>query len=133
VDILRDAFGFIKEIARSLTTIAQPRTAPPAAVDVNRTAERAASVMRPCAASRGVSITVDLGTPLPVFVGPADPFQVFLNLLNNALEANESDRGGWIGISASFDGRTAEARVADAGPGIPPGDLVRVLSPYHTA
>jgi two-component system NtrC family sensor kinase len=57
--------------------------------------------------------------------------QVFLNLINNAIDAME-DEGGKIHISIRREPRRLEIRVADTGPGIPEANLERIFDPFFT-
>src|SRR5262249_41378709 len=55
--------------------------------------------------------------------------QVFVNLLENA--ARYTPSGSLIEISASRIGTQFEIRVADNGPGLPPGSESRVLEKFY--
>ena len=60
-------------------------------------------------------------------------FQVFVNLLKNALDAAEA-RGsrGRVKIVVRRDAKTVEIRVRDNGEGIKPDSLRRVFEPFYT-
>jgi two-component system sensor histidine kinase KdpD len=55
--------------------------------------------------------------------------QVFFNLLENA--ARHTPAGAGIEVSARLVGQQAELRVADAGPGLPPGSEQRVFEKFY--
>ena len=57
--------------------------------------------------------------------------QVFLNLINNALDAMEKT-GGTITLSAKVDGHDLVVAVVDSGPGIAEANLARVFDPFFT-
>jgi two-component system NtrC family sensor kinase len=57
--------------------------------------------------------------------------QVFLNLINNAIDAMEK-RGGKIHISIRRENDNLVIRVADTGPGIPEANLERIFDPFFT-
>jgi two-component system, NtrC family, nitrogen regulation sensor histidine kinase NtrY len=58
---------------------------------------------------------------------------VLINLLKNALEANENNHSAKISISAGFDSENhAEICVIDNGPGIPEKNLEDVFVPFFT-
>ena len=55
----------------------------------------------------------------------------FYNLLENA--ARHTPLGSKIDISARIDGRRIEIRIADNGPGLPPGSEARVFEKFYRA
>lgn len=57
--------------------------------------------------------------------------QVFLNLINNALDAMEK-RGGTLEIGARREDDHIVIEVADDGPGIPQANLGRIFDPFFT-
>ena len=57
--------------------------------------------------------------------------QVFLNLINNALDAMEK-KGGAIDITARRIGRRMVIGVSDSGPGIPRANLAKIFDPFFT-
>ena len=57
--------------------------------------------------------------------------QVFLNLINNALDAMDKT-GGTLEISACQEKEQILIRVSDDGPGIPKANLARIFDPFFT-
>lgn len=57
--------------------------------------------------------------------------QVFLNLINNALDAMDKT-GGTLEVSAKQEGRQIVIEVSDDGPGIPKANLARIFDPFFT-
>jgi two-component system NtrC family sensor kinase len=57
--------------------------------------------------------------------------QVFLNLVNNSVDAMEK-RGGTITIKSRLVGDHAVVEVTDNGPGIPKANLGRIFDPFFT-
>lgn len=77
-----------------------------------------------------VEVEKDLG-PLPeLHCSPRELNQVFINILNNALEATENR--GRITITTWEDGGCIRIRFSDDGSGITPEDLGRVFEPGFT-
>ena len=75
----------------------------------------------------------------PVIGSPGDLNQVLLNLVVNAAqavrEAHPESAGpvpGRIVVSTRRDGASAEIRVADNGPGIPPRHHAKIFTPFFT-
>jgi two-component system NtrC family sensor kinase len=76
---------------------------------------------------------VDLNNPYLDFQVPRALFQVFVNLIKNALDAVES-RGarGEVKVRVEHDDDRIEIRVSDNGTGIAPENLRRVFEPFFT-
>jgi len=63
----------------------------------------------------------------------ADPEKmgrVLRNAIRNAIEAMGPE--GTLQVEGGMDGRWAEIRVVDTGPGIPKGELPKLFTPFHT-
>lgn len=58
--------------------------------------------------------------------------QVFLNLINNAVDAMDSRGGGTIDITSRLDGDAIVVDFADNGPGIHRNNLARIFDPFFT-
>jgi len=103
--------------------------------------------IEPTARRRGVTVSFDVETDLPLVPVDADRVQqVTLNLLTNALRATE--RGGWVRVTLRGEPRLEDASaarraigpslqrvqlvVADSGCGIPPSVLPRLFEPFFT-
>jgi two-component system NtrC family sensor kinase len=57
--------------------------------------------------------------------------QVFLNVINNALDAMDKE-GGVLKISSRVEGNFIVVELADNGPGIPEANLQRIFDPFFT-
>ena len=75
----------------------------------------------------------DAHTPLAAG-DPRTLEQVIVNLISNALQAMGPDGtlSVTLGSCATAQGRMVELKVADTGPGIPPGILDRIFEPFFT-
>jgi two-component system, NtrC family, sensor histidine kinase HydH len=85
------------------------------------------------AKNQGIVLERDLATDLPPVVGSANALrQVVLNLLTNAFQA--MPHGGRLRCSSRFrpQGRLAEVRVADTGPGVPEEVRAHLFEPFVT-
>jgi two-component system NtrC family sensor kinase len=79
-----------------------------------------------------VELTTHLEPKLPaISASHSELQQVFLNLINNALDAMEKT-GGKLEISARQEEDQILIAVADNGPGIPKANLARIFDPFFT-
>jgi two-component system NtrC family sensor kinase len=79
-----------------------------------------------------VAIRTHLGENLPAIRGSESEMQqVFLNLINNALDAMDK-KGGEIKITVQQNQDFIQIRLADNGPGIPKANLARIFDPFFT-
>jgi two-component system, NtrC family, sensor kinase len=70
-------------------------------------------------------------TPVPLVKGVPDKLQqVFINLLNNAVEA--MSEGGEVGVKSSVHGPWVIVEISDMGRGIPPEHIPLVFEPFFT-
>ncbi|GAB6057455.1 sensor histidine kinase [Desulfonatronum parangueonense] len=80
----------------------------------------------------GCTVVLELDADLsPVAASASEMQQIFLNLINNSLDAME-DKGGTLNISTRRVGDMAEIVVADTGDGIPKANLTRIFDPFYT-
>ncbi len=124
-DRLNRLVGNILDLARIRAGALIPRRA---STDVEEVAEAVVARMRPQLTS--VRLELQLTEELPEI--PADPVQldqVFTNLLENA--ARHSPVGGTVWIQVGRDDGTVRVRIADEGPGIPPGQREKVFEPFY--
>ncbi len=77
-----------------------------------------------------VEVEKDLGLLQELYCRPRELNQVFINILNNALEATENQ--GRITIKTREDDDRIRIQITDNGPGIPPERLARVFEPGFT-
>jgi two-component system NtrC family sensor kinase len=100
-------------------------------VDLNEVLEETCSFLEKEAMFKRVTIDKDLDRSLPqIKTDRAQLQQVFLNLLNNALDAVKE--GGNIRLTTRAAGDHLEALVTDDGPGIPPEFKDRIFDPFFT-
>ncbi|MBC16901.1 MAG: two-component sensor histidine kinase [Desulfovibrio sp.] len=57
--------------------------------------------------------------------------QVFLNLINNSIQAMDAE-GGTLSVTCSEQDGQAQVVIADTGPGIPAANLSRIFEPFFT-
>ncbi|HPM41513.1 MAG TPA: ATP-binding protein, partial [bacterium] len=80
---------------------------------------------------RGIEISRRLAAGLPMITArPGELDQIFLNLVNNAVDAMPS--GGALTVETEEMDGVVEVRVADTGEGIAPENLERIFEPFYT-
>ena len=121
-----------KEITHKLLSFARKTDSRVEDVAVNDLLEEMVSLSAQRARYSKVSIETDLAEGLPpLHVSQTELQQVFLNLINNALDAM-NQTGGSLKISTHQEGDKIVVEVADTGPGIPRANLARIFDPFFT-
>ncbi|MBE9586370.1 GHKL domain-containing protein [Mucilaginibacter sp. JRF] len=67
-----------------------------------------------------------------IMARPGDLNQVWTNLIDNALDAMESNGGDTLKISTQRDGSFVQIKITDNGPGIPEDIRSRIFDPFFT-
>jgi len=98
---------------------------------VNDLLAQAVALQEGKAQQRGVRVELDLAEGLPPVRGASGLFQVFTNLVSNALDAME-EGGGTLRVRSERADGAVIVRVADTGCGIPPEVLERLFTPFFT-
>jgi PAS domain S-box-containing protein len=135
---VKESLGQIDEAAQRMRAIisdllflARSAEQPQAHVDV---AQVLASTVKLLQA--GIGRAVDVRTEiaeLPSIRGWSSKLgQVFLNVLQNAVQAVEGRTDGRVSVVARVAGETIEVVIADNGVGIAPDALPRVMEPFYT-
>ena len=102
-------------------------------VDVNKVLEQTLSFFENEAKYQNISITTQMQQNLPRTLSDTSQLQqVFLNLINNSIDA--LDNGGDIFISTQADLRNKEIKICirDNGPGIPKEIEKKIFDPFFT-
>ena len=102
------------------------------AVDLNRLLEELATFSQTRARIENTTVQTALGWLPRIIAPPGHLQQIFVNLLNNALDAVRGKPNGMALIrSRSTDG-TVKVEISDNGCGIPPQNLSRIFLPFFT-
>jgi len=121
-----------KTITHKLLSFARKTDSRVEQVQVNDVVEEMVSLSAQRAKYGNVVINTTLADNLPeIRASTSELQQVFLNLMNNALDAMEK-KGGSIDIITQKDENCITIYVADNGPGIPRANLDRVFDPFFT-
>ncbi|MFQ5718729.1 MAG: protoglobin domain-containing protein [Acidobacteriota bacterium] len=120
----------LENLVRDLLSYARPRPLDLQPVDLNALLDRVLTFAVAEHRSGQYRARTDLDAALPVVeVDPQQLEQVFLNLIQNSLQAMD---GGTVTVRTRALNDTVEVIVDDEGPGIAPSDLVRVFQPFFT-
>ncbi len=122
-----------KDITHKLLSFARKTDACIQEVDIFELIEEILGVSKQRAKFAAVQVQTQIQPDLPhLQASPTEMQQVFLNLVNNALDAMEDMQGGQLTIQAFRRGDFVVVQVQDTGPGIPKHDLERVFEPFYT-
>ncbi|WFS63266.1 ATP-binding protein [Pseudodesulfovibrio thermohalotolerans] len=121
-----------KEITHKLLSFARKIDPTVMSVDLNELIREIAELSSQRAKYANVVIETSLGDNIaPIKASPSEMQQVFLNLVNNAIDAMDPG-GGSLDISTRQEGDTVLALVSDTGSGIPEANLSRIFDPFFT-
>jgi two-component system NtrC family sensor kinase len=103
-------------------------------VDINKLLDETIDFLRNEAHYRNIAINTEYSPDLPPVVSDtAQLQQVFLNLINNAIDAIGKDGEIQVVTSANpQEGRDVVVTIHDSGPGIPTEVLNRIFDPFFT-
>jgi two-component system NtrC family sensor kinase len=121
-----------KEITHKLLHFARKTDSRIQEVQINDLIEELVALSAQKAKYSNVTINTVLQKDLPPLqVSETEVQQVFLNLINNAVDAMEK-KGGVIDVTTLMEGDHIAVQVADNGPGIPEANLARIFDPFFT-
>ena len=121
-----------KDITHKLLSFARKTDPVTHEISVNDLITEVVSLSEQRAKYASVSIKTNLDMKIPpVSVSPSELQQVLLNLINNALDAMDSE-GGTLEITSRVENGQVVIDVADTGPGIPQSNLGRIFDPFYT-
>lgn len=122
-----------KDIVLNLLEFARQRQDQKDAVDLNQIIGNIANLRRYELRNHDVDLSVDLDPDLPLTVADTDRIQqVFLNLLNNAVEAMSGKKPRNVRVETHCEGARLLLQVSDTGRGIPNSIRERVFDPFFS-
>jgi len=133
VQSIHSAVVRCRAITHRLLGFARQMDVSPEVIDLNDLIREVMSFMEREAFLRDIRIELDLSEDLPTIKSDRGQLQqVFLNVVNNAMDA--MGRGGEIGISSIWvvDEEMVRVKIRDNGCGIPPDELTRIFEPFFT-
>jgi len=100
-------------------------------VDINNVLNQTIELLQSHAQTNNIKISKDLQSELPIIASDQSQLQqVFLNLINNAIDAVEKD--GLIEVKTRKKDSQIEVAIKDNGPGIAEEHLKKVFDPFFT-
>jgi two-component system NtrC family sensor kinase len=121
-----------KEITYKLLSFARKTDSRVQEIQLNDLIEEIVAISAQRAKFSNVTVYTNLQKGLPsIQASLTELQQVFLNLINNSLDAMDN-RGGTINITSQLEGDDVVIEVADNGPGIPAANLSRIFDPFFT-
>ena len=121
-----------RDVTHKLLSFAHKADSNVRSVDCNDLVSEIAELSARRARYAGVHLRTDLAPGLPPAAGlPSELQQILLNLMNNALDAMESN-GGELTIATRPAGARVKLSVTDTGHGIPAAVLPRIFEPFFT-
>ena len=120
-----------KEITQKLLSFARKTDSRVNEVQLNDLIEEVVAISSQRAKYSNVTLKVYLQDLPTIKVSQTEMQQVFLNLINNALDAMDK-KGGILEISSMLTDGDIIINVADNGPGIPEAILGRIFDPFFT-
>ncbi|MBF0119353.1 MAG: two-component sensor histidine kinase [Desulfobacterales bacterium] len=121
-----------KEITHKLLSFARKTDPIGKTVELNDLIEEIVSILEQRSKLSNIKMIKNLAPDLPeIFASPSEIQQVFLNLINNAMDAMGS-HGGNIEITSKREGDHVIVDVSDTGSGIPKAIMARIFDPFFT-
>jgi two-component system NtrC family sensor kinase len=131
VETIREQAARCERITQGLLNFARRTEIRATEVNVANLVKEAVALLQNRAMTEGKRIETDVPADLPAL--QADPHhlgQVFLNLVNNALDA--VDKNGKVAIRVRVENNSIVVDVADNGTGIAEEDLKEIFAPFFT-
>ena len=140
IELLKDAFSRIKETVRKMLDLNRPGKAVKQATDINSIITDTFALMKVDLIMKKIEIELQLEKDLPeIIASPQQLAQLFMNLVNNAVEAmkghiegEERTSGGKLRVSTESKNDGIHITFADTGPGIAEKDLDYIFDPFNT-
>ncbi|WP_320170527.1 ATP-binding protein [Maridesulfovibrio sp.] len=131
LDVIADQVGRCSEITHKFLDMARNRLPVIQQVDINKLLADLLSLLERESETRHIVLTRNLGEGLPgVNTDPPLLRQVFLNILNNAVQAVAEN--GEITVSSRYADENVFVDIRDNGPGIPEEYLRSIFTPFFT-
>jgi PAS domain S-box-containing protein len=132
LNLIRREAARAGEIVKAVLRFSRQREPSLEPLDLAEVIDEALALRGDRLTSHGVALEWD-GAPALQVLGDRDQLlQVFMNLINNAVDAMKGNGGGRLRIAVADLGGRVQACVEDSGPGIPATVLPRIFDPFFT-
>jgi len=145
LDLVKSAFGSIRDTVKNLIDLNRPGKEKKQPVDINQVIENTVALVRSHLKKNLIKVRLDLAAnSSKMTASPQQIGQVFMNLINNAVESITSapeyfqkahhspSLGGEIRIATYNEHNELVIEIADNGPGIASDDLDKIFDPFFT-
>ena len=145
LDLVKSAFESIRDTVRNLIDLNRPGKEKKQPMDINQVIENTSTLVRSFLIKNRVRISLNLAAKKSkLTASPQQMGQVFMNLINNAVEAitgspqfqkklkDDPTHSGDIFIETFNQNNDLVIRVKDSGPGIAKKDLEYIFDPFFT-
>lgn len=120
-----------KRLVANLLSFAKQSPAVKAPVNLNTLLEHATQLCEGDVKNKTIQITRTLFSDLPLVLGDSNHLlQVFVHILNNAVDALKEVGGGLLQVSTRWENDFAVVEISDTGPGIKEPE--RIFEPFYT-
>ncbi len=141
IDLLTGAFESIRDTVNNLSDLNRPGQAEIKSININDTIEKTTALFRNNLKKNRIKVNLELSSRVSrINASSQQMSQVFLNLLNNAIEAMSRNIQGKrtsatdreINIKTNLRKENIIIRFSDSGPGFFKDDLDEVFDPFYT-
>jgi PAS domain S-box-containing protein len=135
LNLIKAAFLRIRNIVKRLLDLNRPGKEKEQPMNVNDIIEGTVSLLKSLLKNERVKLSSSLSSKVPmVIASPQQMSQLFLNLINNSVEAMaDVSKGKEIMIESNLRGKDIVIKVADTGPGIPKEAMENIFYPFYSS
>lgn len=131
LDVIAGQIERITHIVRSMLNSTRRPRPQLEIIDINSLLAQILDVTQPTLAARNVELRSEIGEGIPPIEGDSDQLQqVFINLINNSLDAMPA--GGRLKVSTARDGDSVVIELSDTGEGILEESIDMIFNPLYS-
>lgn len=136
-ELLQGVYNDIRDIVKNLLDLNRPGKERKQDVNINTVIEKTLALLRSYLLRSKVNVNLDLSSRVPnILASPQQLSHIFLNLINNAIEAMVSEsspnKGNEIDIKSTLRDGNIIIKVFDNGPGLSDKDFHHIFDPFYT-